>query len=952
MSKYTDIATGRAEPTIPVIRKPVVKTPTKSVPKTTSNLTAPVSNTTSNKNIQQTNKTTLQQQNAQTELEKKRNPASYWLMEKGKGVTNKVLGKGWFSDILGSLPGGILRSVERPARLLLGSGYEVGQQARALTGNEKALEGYRNKYNPFLTQEDVEGIRTGDLKFLTKKGLQLGGDVSSVLVGPEKGMSLPGKLAAGGVSGATGALGEENPTLRSVAEGATFGTATAGAGHYIGKAVKGLRSGKTPDLPPTSPDNLQIEGPKSQDIEIPGMKKPSTSIVGKPSTTADLEPINKNLGIADNLIIGTKSLLNKFGKPGKKLSSMLDNYENTARVRASTAYNSFNKALKDFEASTKGSKLPAAGDSGNDRIVQYILDEYNHVPHKIGISPEEKKVADTFYQMVTLPTSLKAQEYGLAPDGKTIGEARMFLPQIKKDTAKWKKSMMERLISKGNTKDEAARIVNAILSDKKTPPINTKKASFEYARTFFPKTVEELKDFGYETDLGKIAAKWSQDSWKRLSAFDVFGPEENGEHVGAAAEFENMLKSGVDPSDVDVLKKNFMLAIRGTPRENQSIQNVGKLGGAYTSTKIGPSVMIQQPSTLGHTAAIAGEGRTVKSAIKYLANRLGIKNIPASDKALVDNAGTVFGGGLDDVLRADYGSGSSTIVNAIEKAAGAKFKLTGVPQLDTAVRNISAYASLDWVRDSVRKLASGKLSKKAYNSLYDEVRLFAIPDTSELDDIIARGGKMSSFETSKAIYQFGKKTQFGLSKAELPASWNSNTLAKIATRLKSFGYEQMQLFSRLASHAKRTGDWKPLIKSIGYTFGINAASAKVINMLYGNDEQKKDQNLILDTLGQMLFGLFYNTVKYSSSGLEAVGNLVTGPMIGDVANIGYQSIKAAEQEATNLLSGKSKHTNLRSLGKTIYKRVPPFNTVSQIPVVGTKIEESLFPPVRSNTVRR
>jgi hypothetical protein len=1144
VSKYTDIATGKYKSTLPVVKKPV----TQAVKKTTSP---------GETEAMRKSKETIAALEEQRK-EEIRNPVSAGVMKKGKEIANKYLGKGWASDLIGSLPGGILRSAERPARFLFGAGYGLGQAGKAAAGDAEALRSFQANENPFMTPEDMAALRSRETvpTGVIRQGQRMAGDVLSLLAGAGKGAPLTRKLLMGGFGGMAAASAEEKVTPEALAQGTIFGMGTAGAGHLGGKMfgkLKGkapeITTETTPTIAPETPKELpagnvrEITAPKKRlessvntdifsnqskrfhngsvygpelyhetsaanasDIiqfggEVPGkplyvsntpelavgqggkgviitydsskvmvkpppVKKPSagflesqgktdeliasgmygknsiksitikdpkqfnstviftkrgnitrsdiraagldynnpiinpdgsltfvkqktvnsivpgqdnipevpgrgelittesaiegevvnkeglivppgggkgTGIGAKPPAIEAAEPIKTKLLPGQNKYVGLKTTLARFGNPGKKVASMLDEFENQAHTLANTSYNAFNRAVKNFESETAGTKLPMAGSYKN--VVQYVLDEYNHVPHA-PISPGEKKIAETFFKLVTLPTSLEAKRFGLAPDGKVIGPARMFLPAIIRDKTKWSKSMMERLVAEGNTADEAAKIIESVIGGRKAPPLGTRPASFEHARSFFPKTFDDLVKFGYETDLKKIAAAWSKNSWRRIAAMRVFGNLRNGEHSNLAAEFQNMLKGGVMKEEVDNLKRNFMNSVEGAPKENELIQGFGKVARAYGGWKIGPSVAIQQPSTLGQVAGIAGEGRTTGVIIKTFLDKLGLNKIPAGDKALVENAGIALNGGLDDILRSEYGSGGSTIVNAIEKIAGVKLKISGTPAFDTAIRKVAAYSSLDWIRTSVKKLASGKLSPKAYNTLYDEINRFAVPMTSELDDMIARGGDMTPFETSKAIYNFGKKTQFGLARSEVPADWSNSTLGRVTTQLKSFGYEQMQLYGRLYDHGRKTGNFSPLIKSIIYTVGINTASARVISLLLKSPEQRKKETLkstIMNGLGQTLLGPFFNALTYSSSGGEAIGGLVAGPSLGDVGTLGFQGIQAGKQEIGNIGAATKKHAALRTFLKSAYKKVPPFSIVAQTPVIGPKVTEKLFP---------
>lgn len=991
MSKYTDIVKGTAKPTLPTVTKKTENKPTPTPQPTKASVYFP----------QQDNKQAIKDYYAsqieaidEEQKQLRNNPWSYKLMKKGTEITNKYLGKGWGSDLLGSLPGGILRSVERPFRFLTGSGYGITQGIKGALGDKEAASDFNNNINPFMDEETMRRMKDPrDNTIALKKGTQMAGDVLPLVIAPAKGAGLTEKLITGGAGGLTSTLAEDKPTLRSALTNLVFGTATAGAGHYTSKAFGKLRSGKTPkaEIPAESP---QINAPKENLMLPEGGVQPKapekiTSLAERPTTTPDIpekpgkvtptepaiegeivdktglvktgegvpggkpapidavEPIKAKSLPGENLFMSVKNQLKKFGKPGEKLSSMLDELENQGHVLANTSYNRFNNALKEFEKTSA-----AVPGEDNKAIVQYILDRYNgKAAPEIGV--KGKSVAESFFKEVTLPASLEAKRFNIHPAGKTIGEARMFLPLIIKDKTRWAESMIDRLVKEGNSADEAAKIVEHMIGGTEPPKANTRMfAGFEKARVFNPQTFEELAQFGYETDLRKIAASWSKGAWRRIAAYRVLGSMEGGEHAGAAKEFQEMLKAGVFQGDVDNLKRNFMQAIEGAPKENELIQNFGKIARAYSGWKIGPSVALQQPSTLGQVAAITGERQTAGAIIKNLAAKFGLTKIDPSERQVVENAGVALQGGLEDILRSEYGSGGTTITNAIEKITGIKLKLSGTPAFDTAIRKVSAYASLDWIRSSVKKLASGKLSPKAQAALYDELNTFAIPMKGELDDIIARGGELTPFETSKAIYNFGKKTQFGLSRAELPASWSSSTVGRVATQLKSFGFEQMQMYGRLLEHARKTKNYTPLIKSIFYTTGINITSAKVINMLLGANGQKKDDSwaqAVMDGLAQTTLGLVYQTIKYSESGAEALGSLAAGPFFGDVANLGFQGYKAAKEQVDNVRTGKRKKTQLRSFGKMIYNKVPPFSVVRQTPVVGPAVSKELFPTSSGKT---
>lgn len=1133
MSKYTDIATGRAGSTLPVVRKPAVKFPT------------------ANKNINPMQTPEMKQylQEGYDAIDERtreqiRNPISYKLMTKGSQLTNKVLGKGWASDMLGSLPGGILRTLERPTRFLMGSGYGVARGVQGLMGNKEAASDFQNNVNPFMTPEDSAALKTDKPTVPLKYGTKLAADAINWVVGPLKGVGLLPKMLVGGGTAGAGTLAEDKPTLRSAAQNALIGTATAGALHFGSKGISKLRSGKVPGEAPTieapsqlpegvapkqlpapvevpsktlfhetSPSSIreissignsfELDGKfvsSNMDlargqggntgivVEIDPSKVTTTPYMGKPGLTAmknisgdtgeevitggfgkysqvnskdavksiivktnakltaldrgilknkwvrgetlsdgsvrfypknsgqfpassidgggnklpptktgvtSIVPDEGNNGIVprepalegeivdksglvkqdipgqvkvppvegieavgkkqilpgETTTVGLKSMLNKFGGPGKRLSTMIDEFENQSHVLSNTSFNRFQQAFKNFQTSTKGTKAPMVGNDGN--IVQYILDVYNG-KKPLNISPGERAVADSFFKDLTLPASLEAQRFNLKPNGKNIGPARMFLPLIIKDTTRFAKSMTARLLKQGKSAQEAAEIIEHMMKGTAPKAKTPLFAGFEKARKFNPTTLEELAQFGYETDLNKIAATWSKGAWRRIAAMRVFGGLDGaGEHTGLAKELQNLIKGGVFSEgemggDVGTLKRGIMTAINGAPAENEITKNIGKLARAYSAWKIGPGVALQQPSTLGSVAGIAGEGNTIKAIVNNIASKIGTKKIPTADKMVVDNAAVALGGGLDDVLRSEYGAGGSTIMNAIEKVTGWKLKSSGTPAFDSAIRRVSAYASLDWVRQSVKKLSSGKLTPKAQAALYDEINRFAVPVKEELDDIIARGGEMTPFETSKAIYQFGKKTQYGLSRAELPATWSGSTLGRVATQLKSFGYEQTQLWARLYSHGKQTGNFSPLIKSIIYTVGINALSSRAINLLLKSPEQRKKETAgtaVLDILGQTLIGPVYSAMRYSGSGAEMLGSAIAGPSIGDASQLIYQGGAAAVQEGKNIFSPsyKKKHTALRSFAKSVYKKVPPFSIVSQTPVIGPYVNEKLFP---------
>lgn len=692
------------------------------------------------------------------------------------------------------------------------------------------------------------------------------------------------------------------------------------------------------------PTNPAIEG---EVVDKTGLVRTATQKAGNEIIDAVDNITYKRNPIKDALT-GFKTQLSKFGENGKKLSQLLDSYENTSAVKASTALNKF-KAVWD-KLKTQKSNSPAtegAAKNDNEAVINYLLDVYNGRTPR-GVTPEQRAVAESFFRDVTAEPSSLAGKLGLTIDGKPLGKPRPFVPLIPKDINKFKQAHLERLIKQGMTEQKANATISQIIDEMFNPAtkVNARRfPGFENRRFFEPQSWQDLVDYGYESDIGKIAESWANRAWKRVEGIQHFG---GTKYEGLNSVLNDLQKQGADPRDIEYIKKSFITFLEGRPLEGPEYEKMISTIKDIGALKLSPSSGIKQPLSLAQNFAIVGPKKSLKTLAKLVVGK-----VSPEEKRVINNAGLIledrFDTGLmnrssivtgaenakqlgSQLMSKELGFGDK-VSATIRSLSRLNFKLTGIKPLDSGIRKLSGYSGYEWIKDSVNDLASGAVKGNKANALIEELNMFAFPNKNELLSAIDNGGQLTDEQLSKAIHHFVKKTQFGVSRAELPASWSNSPIGEVVTTLRSYGFEQAQFVGRLWELGKKTGNWGPLstylasATAIGY--GVKEVNDKLMKSITGKDNKEDAVSYIGDLAGQAMLGVYWDTLKYSTFATGAAG-LFGGPAGGELVDV----MNTATTTANNLRSGKQDPT--KELRSFLAKR-----TVGKVPYIGPKAVEAI-----------
>ena len=903
-----------------------------------------------------------------------RNPISKKITDFGVNTSRKIFGNNKITDFIASIPGGVAKTIERPIRSLYGGAYQVGLGIRGLKDPQYA-EDFNSGINPYMTPEDVSNLKDNTGVGSLKYGTRIAGDVVPWVI--PGGASLKAKVGLGAVSGAAGAFGEENVTPASVLRSSIYGAGSGVVAHGASKLRSKISSGKQLRSGAVKPETPQIESPKSklmldspETVKTIAPENPNTSGVSEnlpenvssksPAMSVDdikssPETINFKQHMGNRALTGFKTLLSKYGETGKKVSGLLDSFESRTSVKTATSLNKFKKSLKGLK-NQKGSK-PTVGTvskTDNESVINYILDVYNGKKPK-PITNEQLKVAESFFKDVTYEPSLLAGKYGLKAGGQKLGKPKPFIPLIPKDINKFKSAHIDRLMKSGMGKEEAVKSVNDILEEMFNPSskINGRKfPGFENRRFFEPQSYSDLVDYGYASDIFDIAQKWSEKAWRRVEGISHFGGKD---YAGINQVLDSLRESGVPVKDIEYLKKSMLTFLGGRERGSDLDEKIVSSLKDISSTKLTPSSGLKQPLSLAQNVAIVGPWRTIKNAVKMAA-----KKIRPEDKNVVDNAGLILEDRFDEVLlnNSEGVTGASNIkefgkqlvdkniplgdkvASTLRGISKLNFKLTGIKPMDTAIRKLSGYSGLEWMRSSLRKIA--KEGASGNEGLLEELRTFAFTNENELANILKNGGNMTDEQASIALNNFVKKTQFGVSRAELPASWSNTALGEVVTSLRSYGFEQAQFVGRMWNVGKKTKNWRPLATYLATYLGIGYSVDQLTSFLMKTEDDEETNALykIGDLTGQAMFAMYWDAIKYSGFASGAVG-MLGGPVASEAYDVATTGVKTAK----NLVDGKQ--DPLKEIRTLLAKRV-----VGKVPYAGPRIVEAVKGPRRSSSGSR
>lgn len=926
-----------------------------------------------------------------------RNPLALKIQEK----VSEKLGNGFGAQLAGGFAGGLVKGIERPVRFLMGSGYGIAQGVKGAMGDKESASMFNQNINPFMTEEDMRRMKDpNDKTIALEKGVQMAGDVVPyVLPG---GTSMKTRAGFGAASGFASGMAEPDKDLRSVATSTAFG---AGTGVVMGLANKGfgklrsvgkkspeLRSGATPQLeapevntkmlpagviPEEKVTSIVPKGNKLATIapDNTGMEKVNPALEGEIVDktglirTATQKAGNEVIDAVDNItykrnpikdaVTGFKTQLSKFGENGKKLSQLLDSYENTSSVKASTALNKF-KTVWDKLKTQKSTSLALDGSGKNDNeaVVNYILDIYNGKTPR-GVTPEQRAVAESFFKDVTLEPSSLAGKLGLKAGGKKLGKPRPFIPLIPKDINKFKQAHLERLMKQGFTRDKANATIAEMIDEMFNPAskVNARRfPGFENRRFFEPQTWQDLVDYGYESDIGKIAESWSHRAWKRIEGIQHFG---GTKYEGLNTVLNDLRKQGADAKDIEYIKKSFVTFLEGRPLEGPEYEKVISTIKDIGSLKLSPSSGIKQPLSLAQNFAIVGPQKSLKTLARLVTGK-----INPDERKIIENAGLILDNRFDEglmnrspmvtgaegvkslkgqLLSKELGLGDK-VSATIRSLSRLNFKLTGIKPLDAGIRKLSGYSGLEWIKGSVDDLVKGKLTGNRRAAVIEELNMFAFPNKNELLSAIDNGGQLTDEQLSKAIHHFVKKTQFGASRSELPASWSNSATGEIVTTLRSYGFEQAQFVGRLWELGKKTGDWSKLAtylaSATGIGYGVKEINDKLMKAITGKEDKEDAVSYVGDLIGQAMLGVYWDTMKFSNFSSGAAG-IFGGPAGGEAV----ETLNMATTTAKNLRSGKQDPT--KELRSFLAKR-----TVGKIPYFGPKAVTAIKGERRSSTSSR
>ncbi len=938
--------------------------------------------------------------------EEVRNPLALKIQEK----VSKKLGGGFGAQLAGGFAGGLVKGIERPVRFLVGSGYGIGLGVKGALGDKESAQAFNQNINPFMTEEDMKRMKDpNDKTIALEKGVQMAGDVIPyVLPG---GTSMKTRAGFGAASGFASGMAEPDKDLRSVATSTAFG---AGTGVVMGLANKGfgklrsiskkspeLRSGATPQLEApevntkmlpagvipeekvtsivptgnrqvtTKPGagSLETTNPaiEGEIVDKTGLIKTATQKAGNEVIDA-VDNITYRNNIIKKAVVGFKELLGKYGENGKKLSQLLDSYENTSAVKASTALNKF-KTAWDKLKSQKSTNLAPDGTPRNDNeaVVNYILDIYNGKTPK-GVTAEQRAVAESFFKDVTLEPSELAGKLGLRAGGKTLGKPRPFIPLIPKDINKFKQAHLERLMKQGFTKEKANATIAEMIDEMFNPAskVHARRfPGFENRRFFEPQTWQDLVDYGYESDIGKIAESWAHRAWKRIEGIQHFG---GTKYEGLNTVLNDLRKQGADAKDIEYIKKSFVTFLEGRELGNPADEKLISVLKDVGSMSLSPSSGIKQPMSIAQTIAIAGPSRVLREIVK---SAVKIKRSPDVDR-IIDNAALVLDNRFDEGLmnRTKTVTGAESfkefrkqlvspdlsftdkISATIRGISRINFNFTGIKGLDRGIRKLSGYSGYEWIKSSLKDLASGKAVGRRRDFLIEELNMFAFPNKNELLSAIDNGGQLTDEQLSKAIHHFVKKTQFGTSRSELPASWSNSAAGEIATSLRSYGFETYQFTKRLFELGVKTKNFSPLLTYLATSIGVGTVvntinDAVMKGKKWDSFEDFANEYDLGDVLLQSAFGVYYDIYKYSSAEKGGVGKVSTGLGIlgGPAASTMLDTITAGATTYGNLRSGKQDPT--KELRSFLAKR-----TVGKIPYFGPKAVTAIKGERRSSSSSR
>lgn len=935
-----------------------------------------------------------------------RNPLSLKVQE---GVSKK-LGGGFGAQLAGGAAGGLVKGIERPARFLAGGLYATGLGIKGALGDKEAAQSFNQNINPFMTEEDMKRMKDpNDKTIALEKGVQMAGDVIPyVLPG---GTSMKTRAGFGAASGLASGMAEPDKDLRSVATSTAMGTGTGltmglfskglGKLRSIGKKSPELRSGATPQLEASEVNTKMLPSgviPEEKVTSIvptgnrqvttkPGAGSLETTnpaiegeIVDKTGLikTATQKAGNEVIDAVDNItyrnniikkaVVGFKELLGKYGENGKKLSQLLDSYENTSSVKASTALNKF-KTAWDKLKTQKSTSLASDGSPRNDNeaVVNYILDIYNGKTPR-GVTPEQRAVAESFFKDVTLEPSTLAGKLGLKAGGKTLGKPRPFIPLIPKDINKFKQAHLERLMKQGFTREKANSTIAEMIDEMFNPAskVHARRfPGFENRRFFEPQSWQDLVDYGYESDIGKLAESWAHRAWKRIEGIQHFG---GTKYEGLDTVLNDLRKQGADAKDIEYIKKSFITFLEGRELGNAGDEKLISVLKDIGSMSLSPSSGIKQPMSLAQTAAIAGPTRTLKEVLK---SALRIKR-DSRTQSVIDNAALILDDRFDEGLmnRSKLVTGAENIsefakqlqsseLGVLDKVSSTirglsriNFKLTGIKQLDKGMRRLSGYSGYEWIKKSLNELSSGNISNKKRRFLIEELNMFAFPNRNEILKAMQDGGNVSDEQMSKAIHHFVKKTQFGVSRAELPASWSNSPAGEIFTSLRSYGFETYQFTKRLFDLGVKTKNFTPLFTYLTTAVGagtlVNTINDAVMRgKTWSSFDEFADDYSIVDVLLQSALGVYYDTYKYSNVAEGGIGKVATsvGMAFGPAASRVIDATTAVATTGSNIKEGKQDPT--KELRSFLAKR-----TVGKIPYFGPKAVEAIKGERRSSSSSR
>jgi hypothetical protein len=155
----------------------------------------------------------------------------------------------------------------------------------------------------------------------------------------------------------------------------------------------------------------------------------------------------------------------------------------------------------------------------------------------------------------------------------------------------------------------------------------------------------------------------------------------------------------------------------------------------------------------------------------------------------------------------------------------------------------------------------------------------------------------------KTIARLGTKiTQFTVNPIDLPPAWNSQ-VGKLTTQFKSFAYKQGEFMTKeVLGPILKDKNISPLLRWIlvGSLLGEGSSDLKALIQLKkrsDNPVQREGENLA--SVGGM--GIIGDTVSSAASGKDRLLELLSGPTVGDLANVASSTVQAASGKPSSLM---------------------------------------------------